>query len=428
MPSYLSYKNNVKVVMDADDDNIESWITVRGNHIPIMKGESKEEAVKNFLAKKSDKEMSQRSNKPEHISKAANKVVKQTAENRKVYKEAKEPEQFASKYLKRAMNSVGKEKWEKMPYAEKAEAIKKEKDYYRTEGRNLYFDTEKGYGIRTDDPDFEKQFFEEYTDADKEDFKDYVKGFNSVGMTNEEPEYKEKYPYEFEVVRKNALANSNVYEGRYAQKSKAEAYKEYEDDMLWHKAWRNVEEQERIANLAPGGPDGVFYTDFLSPSEMAEYEKEKEEKIKAEFERLKAEKAKSEKFDYGTGWPKSPKFEKLTKQYMPTTGESDNEFGEMLRSINRATYRYYNDGDIWNKGYGKETVNAAVKHLTELSKKKDIPLHISRGLENGLYELKNAGKNKDKYETGLKLLLQTVEFAPEADINAMLKMKRNNGN
>ena len=47
MTSYLKYKAQI-AVCDADDD-IESWITVRGNHIPIKKGQSKEEAVKSFI-------------------------------------------------------------------------------------------------------------------------------------------------------------------------------------------------------------------------------------------------------------------------------------------------------------------------------------------------------------------------------------------
>lgn len=34
---------------------IKKWITVNGNHIPIYDGQSKEEAVKNFMDKKSDK-------------------------------------------------------------------------------------------------------------------------------------------------------------------------------------------------------------------------------------------------------------------------------------------------------------------------------------------------------------------------------------
>lgn len=314
----MSYLKQI-AVCDASDDDIESWITVRGNHIPIMKGQSKGDAVKSFFEKRGGKATSEHTSKPKNekklkslwekkeraatnvesakeqggnvsrakeklykAEKAFNKAKEQekpdgkasemgvrrevkkdldkrvaehtgrwwvksdvtwnelrkglnegktignmlgnydddvvywvagelakrtgeehhdlydlTEENRRKYgqsgeyikrkdDEKKSEELFASKHLKRAMNSVGKEKWEKMPYMEKAEAIKKEKDYYRTEGRNLYFDTNNGYGIRTDDPDFEKQFFEEYTDADKEDFKDYVKGFNSVGMTNEE--------------------------------------------------------------------------------------------------------------------------------------------------------------------------------------------------------------------------------------------------
>lgn len=313
MPSYLSYMRQM-AVLDADDNEIESWITVRGNHIPIKKGQSKEDAVKSFIESKggkykkesygkhyvktgekgdekyvdprtdtlhrekskvgffgSEKEAKEYAEKLNHTDpyagtpfavknytrtkfpynveseeneekkggsggrintnidpnrekagktkydpsddfatqlyknkkskgdytiahkdKSGNTAIIAEVSHKDVnsgesdYDKDEETKEFATKYLKRAMNGVGKEKWGKMAYAEKTEAIKKEKDYYRTEGRNLYFDTEKGYGIRTDDPEFEKQFFEEYPDADKEDFKDYVKGFNGVGMTNED--------------------------------------------------------------------------------------------------------------------------------------------------------------------------------------------------------------------------------------------------
>lgn len=49
MPSYLSYLNQM-AVLDADDDI--QWITVRGNHIPIKKGENKEDAIKSFFESK----------------------------------------------------------------------------------------------------------------------------------------------------------------------------------------------------------------------------------------------------------------------------------------------------------------------------------------------------------------------------------------
>lgn len=51
MPSYTSYMRQM-AVLDADDNEIESWITVRGNHIPIKKGQSKEDAVKSFIESK----------------------------------------------------------------------------------------------------------------------------------------------------------------------------------------------------------------------------------------------------------------------------------------------------------------------------------------------------------------------------------------
>lgn len=51
MPSYTSYLRQM-AVLDVDDNEIESWITVRGNHIPIKKGQSKEDAVKSFIAGK----------------------------------------------------------------------------------------------------------------------------------------------------------------------------------------------------------------------------------------------------------------------------------------------------------------------------------------------------------------------------------------
>lgn len=60
MPSYLSYLNQMSV-LDADDDI--QWITVRGNHIPIKKGENKEDAIKSFFESKGkeSKETAQKS-------------------------------------------------------------------------------------------------------------------------------------------------------------------------------------------------------------------------------------------------------------------------------------------------------------------------------------------------------------------------------
>ena len=85
MTSYLRYQKEIRTVQDADD--IESWITVRGNHIPIKKGQSKEEAVKSFLknkggsssktesSKKWSGAWSKRANKPVELGEAAKKAT-----------------------------------------------------------------------------------------------------------------------------------------------------------------------------------------------------------------------------------------------------------------------------------------------------------------------------------------------------------------
>lgn len=48
MPSYSAYKRQI-AVLDADDI---TWITVKGNHIPIKKGQNKSDAIKEFFANK----------------------------------------------------------------------------------------------------------------------------------------------------------------------------------------------------------------------------------------------------------------------------------------------------------------------------------------------------------------------------------------
>lgn len=66
MPSYTQYKWQLSV-LDSSDEDI-TWITVKGNHIPIKKGQSKGDAVKEFFeSKKSDrikKDMGAKTRKP----------------------------------------------------------------------------------------------------------------------------------------------------------------------------------------------------------------------------------------------------------------------------------------------------------------------------------------------------------------------------
>lgn len=55
--------------------------------------------------------------------------------------------------------------------------------------------------------------------------------------------------------------------------------------------------------------------------------------------------------------------EVLFEELVPSMGKADTKGGEILRAVNRIQYRYWNDGDIAGQGYGKRTVNPAVRFL-----------------------------------------------------------------
>lgn len=83
MPSYLSY---MRQVMDADDEI--TWITVKGNHIPIKKGENKEDAIKSFFeSKKSGEKSSQKSESKQSKATTPEKAKSASGVNSKPYKD-----------------------------------------------------------------------------------------------------------------------------------------------------------------------------------------------------------------------------------------------------------------------------------------------------------------------------------------------------
>ena len=153
MPSYTQYMRQM-AVMDASDDDIESWITVKGNHIPIKKGQSKEDAVKSFIA-----------GKKKNLVENHNSLVE-------------------------AMNL-------------------EEKGYFKKDPRKRDSITQSAIEMGKEEKNLEELM--EFG----------VKEGNAA---------KKEYPAEFETVRKNAKANPNLYGGKYTQKSKSDAYKEYKAD------------------------------------------------------------------------------------------------------------------------------------------------------------------------------------------------------
>lgn len=51
------------------------------------------------------------------------------------------------------------------------------------------------------------------------------------------------------------------------------------------------------------------------------------------------------------------------KELVPFEGKADSLAGELVRAISRIGYRFFNDGDLVNIGYGKETCNPAARFL-----------------------------------------------------------------
>ena len=54
---------------------------------------------------------------------------------------------------------------------------------------------------------------------------------------------------------------------------------------------------------------------------------------------------------------------KLFEEPVPMSGKADSLAGELVRAISRIGYRFSNDGDLVNIGYGKETCNPAARFL-----------------------------------------------------------------
>lgn len=74
----------LQLAKNSSNDDIE-WITVKGNHIPIKKGQTKEEAVKDWLAQKHDKSIETKN----PAEPPTDGVIKDTAKKLyKIYKES----------------------------------------------------------------------------------------------------------------------------------------------------------------------------------------------------------------------------------------------------------------------------------------------------------------------------------------------------
>lgn len=69
----------------------------------------------------------------------------------------------------------------------------------------------------------------------------------------------------------------------------------------------------------------------------------------------------------------------LYANLVPMTGKCDTLGGELLRAANRIAFRWLNDGDRAGVGYGRETVNPAVRFLSAVcDRERGLPIEFEK--------------------------------------------------
>ena len=91
--------------------------------------------------------------------------------------------------------------------------------------------------------------------------------------------------------------------------------------------------------------------------------------------------------------------EPLFGKLVPGQGTAETLEGEMLRAVNRLVYRYYNDGDKYNEGYGTETAGPAHSFLVNA-------VHPLRAKMDSIMGEEKLSDNE--YENMLKMVLGLI--------------------
>lgn len=155
---------------------------------------------------------------------------------------------------------------------------------------------------------------------------------------------------------------------------------------------------------------GIKTDDEIEAEERAEFEKrlaqrksaasdarkaaaEEEEKAKAEKERAAKIKAEGEKIAKEL---ENANWDEFVKVLVPESGKADTVAGEIVRAIARIEYRYFNDGDLFNQGYGRETAGSSAVYL--------YWLEDFEGFQDTLIEM----TDKDDYSKGIEELKETA--------------------
>ena len=94
----------------------------------------------------------------------------------------------------------------------------------------------------------------------------------------------------------------------------------------------------------------------------------------------------------------------MEKRLMPPSGKAETVAGEIIRAVDRIWYRWYNDGDKINVGYGKETCNGSARYL-EAVFGGELPLEVCGSLPT---EVWGGQLNDDDYTSFTEELVEEV--------------------
>ena len=68
----------------------------------------------------------------------------------------------------------------------------------------------------------------------------------------------------------------------------------------------------------------------------------------------------------------------IEDRLMPGSGKAETVAGEIIRAVDRIWYRWWNDGDKINVGYGRETCNGTARYLEKI-RGTDFPAEVWGG-------------------------------------------------
>lgn len=152
-----------------------------------------------------------------------------------------------------------------------------------------------------------------------------------------------------------------------------------ENEVSSREAEKNYLNGESLSNKLTEAPDDMGFEtdDEIEAQERAEFEKRlaqrkanRDASKKQELDRQEQEKAKEQakqdaiaKGKELYNKVKDLPFEEWFEYLVPSSGKASTVAGEIVRAVNKLTYRWYNDGDEFYQGYGRETCGAPAVYL-----------------------------------------------------------------